>query len=218
MKVINLCEQDSLVAQYMRELRDTNIQQDRMRFRTNVKRLGQICAYEISKQLHYADTETQTPLAMAKTRTIDEKVVLATVMRAGLPFHEGMLSYLDNAENAFVSAYRKYRDGSDEFDIYTEYLASPSIEGKTLIIADPMLATGRSMAVAYQALLAKGTPAHIHVVSVIASDQAIDYVKEHFPADKTTVWTCDLDHVLNAHSYIVPGLGDAGDLLYGIKE
>lgn len=218
MKIINLCEHDSLVSQYMRELRDKDIQQDRMRFRTNVKRLGQICAYEISKELRFADTETQTPLAVAKTRTIDEDVVLATVMRAGLPFHEGFLSYYDNAENAFVSAYRKYRNDSDEFDIFTEYLASPSLEGKTLILVDPMLATGRSMAVAYEALLAKGTPARIHVVSVIASDQAIEYVKEHFPDDKTTVWTCDVDHILNAHSYIVPGLGDAGDLLYGIKE
>jgi len=218
MDIHNLCEQDSLVAQYMSELRDKNIQQNKLRFRNNVKRLGQICAYEISKHLHYADTETQTPLEVAHTRTLDEKIVLATVLRAGLPFHEGFLSYFDDAENAFVSAYRQYREGSEEFDIFTEYLASPSIEGKTLIMVDPMLATGRSMAVAYEALLAKGTPAHIHIVSVIATDQAMEYVRTHLPEGKTTLWTCDLDHILNSHSYIVPGLGDAGDLLYGIKE
>ncbi|MCQ2289349.1 MAG: uracil phosphoribosyltransferase [Muribaculaceae bacterium] len=218
MDIHNLCEKDSLVAQYMSELRDKNIQQDRMRFRTNVKRLGQICAYEISKMLHYADTQTQTPLEVAHTRTLDEKVVLATVLRAGLPFHEGFLSYFDNAENAFVSAYRKYRPGSDIFDIHIEYLASPRLDSKTLIIVDPMLATGSSMALAYNALLTKGHPAHVHVVSVIASEQAVEYVRTHFPEDKTTLWTCDMDATLNDHSYIVPGLGDAGDLLYGDKE
>ncbi len=218
MKIYNLCEQDSLVAQYMSELRDKNIQQDRMRFRKNVKRLGQICAYEISKHLQYADTKTQTPLDTASTRTIDDKVVLATVLRAGLLFHEGFLSYFDNAENAFVSAYRKYRPGSDDFDIHIEYLASPRLDDKTLIIVDPMLATGSSMALAYNALLTKGHPAHIHVVSIIASEQAVDYVRSHFPEDKTSLWTCDIDPVLNAHSYIVPGLGDAGDLMYGEKE
>ena len=218
MKIYNLCEHDSLVAQYMSELRDKNIQQNRMRFRNNVKRLGQICAYEISKKLQYADCEIQTPLDIAHTRTLNEKVVLATVLRAGLPFHEGFLSYFDDAENAFVSAYRKYRPNSDIFDIHIEYLASPRLDGKTLIIVDPMLATGSSMALAYNALLTKGHPAHIHVVSVIASLQAVEYVRTHFPEDKTTLWTCDIDAVLNDHSYIVPGLGDAGDLLYGDKE
>lgn len=218
MKIYNLCEHDSLVSQYMSELRDKNIQQDRLRFRTNVKRLGQICAYEISKQMHFATTDVDTPLAVAHTRTLDEQVVLATVLRAGLPFHEGFLAYFDNAENAFVSAYRQYRPGSDEFDVKIEYLASPSLEGKTLVIVDPMLATGGSMGLAYKALLTKGTPAHVHVVSVIASEHAVKYVQENFPAQSTTLWVCDVDKELNAHSYIVPGLGDAGDLLYGIKE
>ncbi len=217
MEIHNLCEHDSLVSQYVSELRDINIQKDRMRFRANVKRLGQIAAYEVSKQLHYASTETQTPLAVAKTRTLDDQVVLATLLRAGLPFHEGFLSYLDNAENAFISAYRKPHYHDNGFDVVIEYLASPSLEGKTLVIVDPMLATGYSMSLAYQALLTKGTPAHIHIVSVIATDDAIEHIQAHFPHDKTTVWTCDQDHILNEHSYIIPGLGDAGDLLFGTK-
>lgn len=218
MEIHNLCEHDSLVAQYMTELRDKNLQTNRLLFRNNVKRLGQIAAYEVSKQLHYVDTATTTPLAVARTRALADNVVLATLFRAGLPFHEGFLSYYDNADNAFVSAFRKPHAHDNGFDVVIEYLASPSLEGKTLIIVDPMLATGISMALAYKALLTKGTPDHIHIVSVIATDTAIDYVSRHFPQDRTTVWTCDLDHELNEHSYIVPGLGDAGDLLYGIKD
>ena len=218
MEIINLCDQNSLVGQFMSELRDEKAQTDRPRFRNNVRRLGQIMAYEISKRLDYTTTDTQTPLGVAKTNVLASKVVLATILRAGLPLHEGMLSYFDNAENAFVSAYRKYIDGTDEFKVHVEYLASPSIEGKTLVIADPMLATGSSMDLAYQALLTKGTPAHVHIASVIATDQAIAYVKEHIPAADLTVWACDIDHVLNEHSYIIPGLGDAGDLLYGVKD
>ena len=217
MEFINLSDQHSLVSHYMRQLRDRNIQRDRMRFRANVHRLGQIMAYEISKRLEYTVIDTQTPLATARTPVISSQVVVATILRAGLALHDGFLSYLDTAENAFVSAYRQYREGSDEFDVHIEYLASPSIEGKTLIITDPMLATGRSMELAYRALLTRGTPARIHVACVIASDQAIDYVKQTLPAERTTLWTCALDHELNAHSYIVPGLGDAGDLLYGEK-
>ena len=215
MEFINLCDQHSLVSHFMRQLRDRNIQQDRMRFRANVHRLGQIMAYEISKRLDYNIIATETPLATAQTPVISSQLVVATILRAGLALHDGFLSYFDTAENAFVSAYRQYRDGSDEFDVHIEYLASPSIEGKTLIITDPMLATGRSMELAYRALITRGMPAHIHVASVIATDQAVDWVKQTLPADRTTIWTCDLDHVLNAHSYIVPGLGDAGDLLYG---
>ena len=144
--------------------------------------------------------------------------MLATILRAGLPFHHGFLSYYDLAENAFVSAYRRYREKGDTFDIVVEYMATPSIEGKTLIIVDPMLATGSSMDLAYKALLQKGTPARIHVASVIASVQGVEYVKEHFPEDRTTVWCGAIDREINAHSYIVPGLGDAGDLAYGVKE
>lgn len=217
MEIINLCDQHSLVSQYMSELRNKDVQQDRMRFRLNVKRLGQIIAYEISKTLAYNAIETPTQLGIATTHTLASPVVLATILRAGLPFHEGFLSYFDNAENAFVSAFRKYRPDSDEFDVHIEYMACPSIEDKTLVIADPMLATGSSLELAYRALLTRGTPRHVHVACVIASDQAIDFIKSHLPADRTTMWVCDTDHQLNSHSYIVPGLGDAGDLLYGQK-
>lgn len=218
MEVINLSKHDSLLSRYMLELRDKDIQTDRLRFRTNVKRIGQIMAYEISKRLEYADCQTTTPLGVAPTRTIAEKVVLGSIFRAGLPLHEGFLSYFDYAENAFISAYRKYIDGTNEFVIRTEYLASPSIEGKVLVIADPMLATGGSMDVAIRAFLQKGTPKHIHIAVVIATDHAIEYLGKHLPDGITaTVWAADIDHVLNDHSYIVPGLGDAGDLLYGEK-
>lgn len=218
MEVINLCQQNSLVSQYMSELRDKVIQQDRMRFRRNVQRLGQIMAYEISKHFTYEASQTVTPLGTARTNKLADPIVLATILRAGLPLHEGFLNFIDNAENAFVSAYRKYQPGSDTFDIHIEYMACPPIQGKTLVIVDPMLATGSSMELAYRALLSKGQPKHVHVACVIASDKAIDFIKQHLPADTTTVWACDIDHELNSHSYIVPGLGDAGDLLYGEKS
>ena len=218
MKIINLQENPSLASQYMAELRNVNVQTDRMRFRRNVHRIGQIMAYEISKTIAYTKTAVTTPLGTAYCDTVGSDVVIATILRAGLPLHEGLLSFFDNAENAFVSAYRKYREGTDEFDIHIEYLASPSIEGKILILADPMLATGSSMELALKALLTKGNPAHIHVVSVIASRQAVDFIAGKLPADRTTLWVAAIDDELNAHSYIVPGLGDAGDLAYGEKE
>ena len=218
MEVINFDEHPSLVSRYMLELRDVDIQRDPMRFRTNLERIGQIMAYEISKRLDYKETEVQTPLGKCECKEPADRVVLATILRAGLPFHHGFLSYYDLAENAFVSAYRRYREKGDTFDIVVEYMATPSIEGKTLIIVDPMLATGSSMDLAYKALLQKGTPSRIHVASVIASVQGVEYVKEHFPEDRTTVWCGAIDREINAHSYIVPGLGDAGDLAYGVKE
>ncbi len=217
MKVVNFAEQPSLVNQYMMELRDVEIQRDMLRFRRNLHRIGEIMAYEISKQLRYKTIETVTPLAVAKSSVLDEDVVLATIFRAGVPFHQGFLDYFDHAENAFVSAYRKYRN-DEEFDVHIEYLASPCLNGKTLIIADPMLATGASMEMSYKALLTKGEPSRIHVASVIASAQAVEYIKEHLPIDKTTLWLGAVDEELNAHSYIVPGLGDAGDLAYGGKD
>ncbi len=201
----------------MTELRDVNIQKDMLRFRRNLERIGEIMAYEISKTLDYDTVDTLTPLAMAKSEVIATQVVLATIFRAGVPFHQGFLNYLDHAENAFVSAYRKYKE-KENFDVCIEYLASPRIDGKTLILADPMLATGASMELSYRALLTKGTPAQIHVASVIASQQAVDYVAEHFPSDRTTIWIGAIDKEINSHSYIVPGLGDAGDLAYGTKE
>lgn len=217
MKIINFHNQPSLVSQYMTEMRDINVQTDMMRFRENLKRVGEIMAYEISKTMRYKDITVATPLAEATTKVLDENVVLATIFRAGLPFHQGFLNYFDKAQNAFVSAYRKYKE-KENFDICIEYLASPRLDGKTVIIADPMLATGASMELSYRALLTKGTPAHIHVASVIASRQAIDFISRTFPEDSTTIWVGVIDDAINAHSYIVPGLGDAGDLAFGIKE
>lgn len=217
MKVINFADTPSLVNQYMTELRDVNIQKDMLRFRRNLERIGEIMAYEISKTINYATITVDTPLAPATCEVVDEKLVLATIFRAGVPFHKGFLDYFDHAENAFVSAYRKYKE-KENFDVFIEYIASPRLEGKTLIIADPMLATGASMELSYRALLTKGVPDKIHVASVIASRKAIDYVKSTFPEDKTTIWIGAIDDEINSHSYIVPGLGDAGDLAYGIKE
>lgn len=217
MKVVNFDEQPSLVSQYMAELRNIDIQGDMLRFRRNLERIGEIMAYEMSKTIGYDVVDVRTPLGVAKCHEIGENIVLATIFRAGIPFHQGFLNYFDHAQNAFVSAYRKYKE-KENFDVFIEYLASPSIEGKTLIIADPMLATGASMELSYKALLTKGTPAKIHVASVIASKAAIDYIGKTFPTDKTTVWVGAIDDEINSHSYIVPGLGDAGDLAYGIKE
>ena len=208
MEVINFADTPSLVNRYMMELRDVTIQ----------NRIGEIMAYEISKRLNYKETEVQTPLGTAVCREPADQVVLATILRAGLPFHHGFLNYFDRAENAFVSAYRKYKEKGDTFDVLVEYLASPSLEGKTLILVDPMLATGSSMELAYRALLTKGEPAKIHVASVIASRKSVNYVCSSFPEEKTTLWCGDIDEEVNAHSYIVPGLGDAGDLAYGTKE
>lgn len=201
----------------MLELRDVEIQHDAMRFRTNLERIGQIIAYEISRRLDYKDREIRTPLGKCVCKEPADQLVLATILRAGLPFHHGFLSYFDQAENAFVSAYRRYREKGDTFDIVVEYMATPDIEGKTLILVDPMLATGSSMELAYKALLQKGTPARIHVASVIASRRSVEYVKQHFPDDRTTLWCGAIDPEINAHSYIVPGLGDAGDLAFGEK-
>ncbi len=216
MKIVELSKTNSIVNRFVAELRDVNIQKDSMRFRRNLERIGEIMAYEISKDFSYSTKNIISPLGIAEMNTPDNKVVISTILRAGLPFHEGFLSYLDNAENAFVSAYRKYKDRLN-FDIHIEYIASPDLTNKTLIISDPMLATGSSMELAYQALLTKGKPAHVHVASVIASQQAMDYIQQKMPADITTVWVGAVDPVLDEHSYIVPGLGDAGDLAYGEK-
>ena len=218
MKTINFANQNSLLGEYLREMRDVNTQNNRLVFRNNIHRIGEIMAYEISKTLQYKPVDTTTCLGVAHESAIADDVVLATVLRAGLPFHEGFLNFFDKAENAFVSAYRQYKSGSDEFEIKIEYIASPSIEGKVLLLVDPMLATGSSMELAYKALLTKGTPKHVHVASIIASQQAVDFVQAHFPDADTTLWVGAIDAELNAHSYIVPGLGDAGDLAYGVKE
>ena len=217
MKVVNFSQDNTLLNQYIAEIRDVNIQGDSLRFRRNIERIGEIMAYEISRDFPYKKIEVQTPLAMARENVSAEQPVIATILRAGLPLHRGFINYFDHAENAFVSAYRKYID-ENNFDIHIEYIASPRLDGKILILVDPMLATGGSMELAYKALFTKGEPAHVHVVSVIATEQAVEHVKNTFPADKTTIWCAAIDPELNAHSYIVPGLGDAGDLCYGEKE
>ena len=217
MKIVNFDETPSLMSQYMSELRDVKVQNDMLRFRRNLERIGEIMAYEISKTINYKDENVETPLGICKCQQIGENIVLATIFRAGIPFHKGFLDFFDHSQNAFVSAYRKYKE-KDSFEIHIEYLASPNLDGKTLILVDPMLATGASMELSYKALLTKGTPAKIHVASVIASKAAIKYIKKKFPKETTTVWVGAIDDEINSHSYIVPGLGDAGDLAYGIKE
>lgn len=215
MNTINLSVEKSLLNQFMRELRSKDKQTDSMRFRRNIERIGEITAYEISKHLTYREEGIETPLAPMQIEVIDEPIVLATILRAGLPFHQGFLNYFDGAENAFVSAYRLY-SSETEFSIHTEYIASPDLTGKTLLICDPMLATGRSMETAYRALLQKGVPAKVFLASVIATGQAVRYLEEVMPKE-TTLFTAAIDPILNEHAYIVPGLGDAGDLAFGEK-
>ena len=216
MKTVNLGDTNSILNRFVSELRDVNIQKDSLRFRRNIERLGEIMAYEISKDFSYSLKEIESPLGTAMMNTPDDKVVLSTILRAGLPYHHGFLNCIDHAENAFVSAYRKYKDRLN-FEIHIEYIASPSIEGKTLIITDPMLATGSSMELAYEALLTKGMPSHVHIASIIASQKAVDYIIERFKGIEVTFWIAAIDPILDEHSYIVPGLGDAGDLSYGEK-
>ncbi len=214
--VLNLSEQNSIFNQFIAEIRDVDIQQDSMRFRRNIERIGEILAYELSKDLDYYEQEVFTPLGIAKENLIKEQPVVASILRAGLPLHNGILNLFDQAENAFISAYRKeHKDGS--FEVHVDYLASPDIEDKVLILADPMLATGRSMELVYKAMLQKGTPKQIHVVSVIASKLGIEHIKTRLPKN-TKIWVGAIDDELTAQSYIVPGLGDAGDLAFGQKS
>ncbi|MDO5571663.1 MAG: uracil phosphoribosyltransferase [Bacteroidales bacterium] len=217
MKIVDFSKSNSVLNRFVAELRDVNIQKDSLRFRRNVERIGEIMAYEISKDLDYSIEKVQTPLGIANVSVPSDKIVIGTILRAGLPLHQGFLNIFDKAENAFVSAYRKYTD-QNHFDIHVEYLASPRIDEKTLIITDPMLATGGSMELSYHAMLTKGEPAHIHIASIIASRKAVEYLKSIFPSEKTTIWVAAIDEDLNEHAYIVPGLGDAGDLCFGEKE
>lgn len=218
MKIINFSKKNTVINQFMAELRDVNIQTDRARFRRNLERIGEIMAYEISQTLDYSVKAVQTPLGTAPTSTPDNDIVLGTIFRAGLPFHQGFLNIFDRADNAFVSAYRYYKDKEcHDVGIYIEYIASPDLNGKTLIIADPMLATGGSLELGYHAFQTKGQPAKVHFCSVIASKQGVDYIKEKFKDTDVTLWCAAVDPELNEHMYIVPGLGDAGDLAYGGK-
>lgn len=218
MKVINLSKTNTVLNTYLSELRDVNIQSDRMRFRQNIIRIGHVEAYEISKFLSYSAKTIQTPLDKCNVNTYDDQVVLGTVFRAGLPLHQSFLDIFDGAGNAFVSAYRYYKDRDmNEVGIKIEYCASPSLDGKTLILVDPMLATGGSLELAYDALLTKGTPCRLIMACVIASQKGVNYLQKVFPSDDVVLVCGAIDPVLNEHKYIVPGLGDAGDLMYGDK-
>ena len=217
MKVINLSEHHSVLQNFLREIRDVDIQQDRLRFRRNIERIGEVMAIELSKELNYESTDVQTPLAKTTVDVISDHLVLATILRAGMPLHQGFLNIFDHAENAFLSAYRRV-NAAGELEIVAEYMAAPAIDGKTLIVADPMLATGMSMEVGYLALLKHGKPKHTHLCCTIATPQSIDYMRQMLnDSDDITLWCAAIDPVLNEKKYIVPGLGDAGDLCYGTK-
>lgn len=217
MKVINFSEQNSVINQYMALLRDKAYQRGRMVFRRNVERIGEMMAYELSKTLDYKKKKIITPLGSIEMSLPKDDIVLATVLRAGLPFHQGFLNVFDRAENAFVSAYRMYTNREHtEVGVHTEYLASPSVKGKTLVICDPMLATGGSMEAAVEALLKTGTPRKIHICCVVAAPEGIEFLKQNL-SDDITVWCAAIDDGMNEHKYIVPGIGDCGDLCYGTK-
>lgn len=213
--VIELGKENSILNQFLTELRDQEIQKDSMRFRKNLERIGEIFAYEISKKLAWKAIDTTTPLGVAKTSVLAEQPVVGTILRAGLPLHQGILNYFDKAENAFIAAYRK-EHASGKFDIQLEYTGSPDLNGKTLILCDPMLATGQSLVITYKQLMHRGRPKHTHIVNVIASAEGVEYAKKHLP-DNTTLWIAAIDDELTSRSYIVPGLGDAGDLAFGVK-
>ena len=216
MKIFNFSEYSSIYNKFLSELRDAQIQKDRMRFRKNLERIGQISAYEISKVLDHQLLTTNTPLGVSQTNVPKENLVLATILRAGLPLHTGLLNYFDHAENCFISAYRKH-SSKDDFEVEIEYLASPNVQGKVVLLSDTMLASGKSMVLAYKALLKRGTPVKVHIVSVIGSQQGIDLVSENLPKN-TTLWIGGIDPKMTTQSYIVPGLGDAGDLAFGEKD
>jgi len=216
MKIFNFSEYSSLYNKFLSELRDAQIQKDSMRFRKNLERIGEISAYEISKELDYQSLTTNTPLGVSQTNVPKDNLVLATILRAGLPLHTGLLNYFDHAENCFISAYRKH-SSADDFEVEIEYLASPNVQGKVVLLSDTMLASGQSMVLAYKALLKRGTPSKVHIVSVIGSQQGIDLVSENFP-ENTTLWIGGVDPKMTTQSYIVPGLGDAGDLAFGEKD
>jgi len=216
MQVHHLLQENSIANTFVAQLRDNRVQIDRMRFRRNIERLGEILAYELSKTLTYKDEQVTTPLGTATVPAASEEIVICSILRAGLPLHNGLLNYFDGADNSFISAYRHHPNNDEEFQILVEYLASPSLEGKTLILADPMLATGRSFVNVLKALEPMGMPAKIHVVSVIGAREGIEHVKENFPQD-SELWIATIDESLNERGYIVPGLGDAGDLCFGSK-
>ena len=215
--VHTLGDSPSLFSQLLAEIRDRGIQQDRMRFRRNLERLGEMFAFEISKVLAYDSREVETTLGTATSNELRDQPVIASILRAGLPLHQGLLNYFDRAENTFISAYRKHHGEADSFDVEIEYLSSPPLDDKIVILCDPMLATGSSMVLAYKALLQRGTPRHIHIVAIIASRQGVEFALDNL-SQNVTLWLGAVDPELTSRAYIVPGLGDAGDLAYGVKE
>jgi len=208
--------QKSIINQFVSELRDTNIQKDSLRFRKNIERIGELLAYECSKTLQYENKSIVTPLGEKDSLVLKSELVLCAILRAGLPLHQGVHNYFDNAENAFISAYRNHLENSEDFEVIVNYLASPSIANKTLILIDPMLATGKTLENTYKAFEKHGVPEQIHIISVLGSEEGVAYAKKVFPKN-THLWIAAIDPILNQKGYIVPGLGDAGDLSYGLK-
>jgi len=217
-KIINLEKTDSVFNQYMAELRDVVIQQDRMRFRSNLERIGQVMAYEISKSFEYDDEEVNTPLGIKQIRTMHEQPVIATILRAGLPFHNGMLSMFDQADSAFIAAYRKYDKNEEDSEIRVEYFSSPDIEDRILIVCDPLLATGESIVKTLNGLMEDMMPKEIHIAVAVASQDGLDYVERTMSRLPVTIWVGSVDEELTARAYVVPGIGDVGDLAYGEKR
>lgn len=216
MIIHNLDTQNSILRQFIAEIRDVTIQKDQMRFRRNIERIGEILGYELSRTLNYSIKNIQTPLGTKSSLLPNEQLVLCAVLRAGLPLHQGLLNYFDSAENAFISAYRDHTDTNNNFEVIVKYLAAPSLDNKVLLLADPMLATGKTLENTYNAMKSHGIPSQIHIVSAIGSKDGIDYIKDIFP-ESTHLWIGAIDNDLNSKGYILPGLGDAGDLSYGIK-
>lgn len=216
MKIHHLAQNNSVLNNFLSEIRDKNIQKDSMRFRRNIERIGEILAYEISKSFSYKSISVETPLAFKEIQIVEDSLVICSILRAGLPLHQGLLNYFDNAANAFISAFRHHPFNDERFEIVVEYLASPNLDGKTLLLADPMLATGQSLVAVFESLKKLGNPKEIHLISVIGAEEGIHFIEKHFP-ENTHLWIATIDSHLNEKGYIVPGLGDAGDLAFGNK-
>jgi len=216
MQVHNLSENNSILTHFLAQIRNVSIQGDSMRFRKNIERIGEIMAYEISRTLAYKNVEVQTPIGIKNTTAITDNIVLCSVLRAGLALHTGFMNFFDDAENGFISAYRHHKDNTDDFEILVEYQAAPAIENKTLMLLDPMLATGQSLVAVLHKLIAGQTPLETHIAVVVAAPEGIEYLKQNIP-DNCHLWVAAIDDCLNTKNYIVPGLGDAGDLAYGRK-
>lgn len=216
MIVHDFSNEKSILNQFILEMRDVTLQKDSMRFRKNIERIGEILSYEMSKTLQYKTEVVKTPLGEKEMRVPENELVVCSILRAALPLHNGILNFFDNAENAFISAYRHHPDGGDDFEVIVNYLASPSIEGKTLVLTDPMLATGRTLENVLKAFESYGTPSQIHIISIIGAKPGIEYIETVFPKN-THLWIAAVDDKLNNRGYIIPGLGDAGDLSFGQK-